>query len=359
MNILIIVTILVMVTILSGIIIAVIFARLSTVVATAEAGAQPSQQRATLNPSLTLGHPIHVDAHVSEQLVEARLLAAQRAALMPRGANMRIGGRGVENVHTAREGVENDPITAVKIAAIHGWQMLHVEDPWLQPETSPATQQAGSAVAAAKSPDELVPGKDYPFIEVTDSMSADEIRKARIANAKAKSAAVKALKEAGEMTRAADGVPAGEMARAADDAPAAATPAAASGPVEPVAGRDYEEIEITGAMAPEEVRKARIANAKAKAAAAKRLKEQGGTAAPAAAPTVEAAAPPAEQAAPAPVAASPAVPANITPPTYLEITDGMPPDEVRKARIANAKAKSAYQKALKEAGIDPATIESP
>jgi hypothetical protein len=355
MNILIIFTILVMVTILSGIIIAVIFARLSTVVATveAEAGAQPAQERATLNPSLTLGHPIHVDAHVSEQLVEARLLAAQRAALMPRGANMRIGGRGVENVHTAREGVENDPITAVKIAAIHGWQMLHVEDPWLQPETSPATQQATSAVAAAKSPDELVPGKDYPFIEVTDSMSADEIRKARIANAKAKSAAVKALKEAGEMA------PAGEMARAADDAPAAATPAAASGPVEPVAGRDYEEIEITGAMAPEEVRKARIANAKAKAAAAKRLKEQGGTAAPAAAPTVEAAAPPAEQAAPAPVAASPAVPANITPPTYLEITDGMPPDEVRKARIANAKAKSAYQKALKEAGIDPATIESP
>jgi hypothetical protein len=292
-------------------------------------------------------------------------LAAKRAAAMPRGANMRIGGRGIENVHSARDGVKNDPITAVKIAAIYGWQMLHVEDPWLQPEASPATQQAGAAVAAARSADDLVPGKDYPFIEVTDSMSPDEIRKARIANAKAKSAAIKVLKEAGESATGGNGAPAATApaAAAAPSPPAAAGPAAVT--AEPVAGRDYEEIEITGAMLPEEVRKARIANAKAKAAAARRLKEQGATAQPAAveqgAAVEQAAAQQAaaQQAAVQQAAAQPAaaVPANIAAPTYIEISNDMPPDQVRKARIANAKAKSAYHKALKEAGIDPATVE--
>jgi hypothetical protein len=346
MNIFIIITILITVTLLLGILVAVLFTRLSTVVAAVDAGGW-SEAQTHFNPTLTLGHPISVDGDASEQLLEARRLAAQRAAAMPRGANMRFGGRGVENVRTARDGVENDPITAVKIAAIHGWQMLHVDDPWLQPEASPATQQAGAAVAAAKSPDELVPGKDYPFIEIDDSLSPDEIRKARIANAKAKSAAIKALKEVG------DTAPAGNGAPAATPSPASAPPAAAPAGAEPVPGRDYEEIEITDGMPPEEVRKARIANAKAKAAAAKRLKEPGVTAAapPAAAePAAEAVA------APAP-AAEPAVPAQIAPPTYIQITDAMPPDEVRQARIANAKAKSAYNKALKEAGIDPATVE--
>ncbi|MEW5989133.1 MAG: hypothetical protein AB1791_21110, partial [Chloroflexota bacterium] len=55
---------------------------------------------------------------------------------------------------------------------------------------------------------------------------------------------------------------------------------------------------------------------------------------------------------PAPVAAAAGVPR----PQYIEITDNMPPDEVRKARIANSKLKSAYNKALKEAGIDPASV---
>jgi hypothetical protein len=345
MNIFIIVTIIVTVTLLLGVFVATLFTRLSTVVATVDAGDR-SVKQTNFNPALTLGHPISVDANPSEQLLQARLLAAQRAAAMPRGANMRFGGRGVENVRTARDGVENDPITAVKIAAIHGWQMLHVDNPWLQPEASPATQQAGAAVAAAKSPDELVPGKDYPFIEIDDSMSADEIRKARIANAKAKSAAVKVLKEAGEAAPAGNG------------APAASPPAPATATTEPVPGRDYEEIEITDGMSPEEVRKARIANAKAKAAAAKRLKEQGATAAPAPVeqtPATPAAAQPETQ--PATAVPATAVPAYITAPTYIEISDDMPPDQVRKARIANAKAKSAYQKALKEAGIDPATVE--
>jgi hypothetical protein len=360
MNILIIATILVTVTILLGIFLAAVFTRLSTVVATAEATSQRREAPA-LNQRLTLGHPIPIDAGPSEQLAEARRLAAQRAAAMPRGANMRIGGRGPENVHTAREGVAEDPITAVKIALVHGWDLLHVEDPWLQPETSPAAQQATAAVAAAKSPDDLVPGKDYPFIEVTDNMSPDEIRKARIANAKAKSAAIKALKETADPAAAAPASATPALASAtpalasATPAPAPATPAPAAAPAEPVAGRDYEEIAITDDMSPEEVRKARIANAKAKSAAAKRFKEQGVTAAPAAAT-------PQADAAPAVAAAEPAaqpatVPAHMPPPDYIEITDDMPPDEIRKARIANAKAKSAYHKALKEAGIDPATVE--
>jgi hypothetical protein len=34
----------------------------------------------------------------------------------------------------------------------------------------------------------------------------------------------------------------------------------------------------------------------------------------------------------------------------------MSPDEVRQARVANAKANSAYNKALKAAGIDPGSV---
>jgi hypothetical protein len=35
----------------------------------------------------------------------------------------------------------------------------------------------------------------------------------------------------------------------------------------------------------------------------------------------------------------------------------MAPEDVRAARIANSKASSAYKKALKAAGIDPASVE--
>ena len=52
--------------------------------------------------------------------------------------------------------------------------------------------------------------------------------------------------------------------------------------------------------------------------------------------------------APAPVAAN--VP---PPPDYTEITDDMAPDEKRRARIENSKARSAYNKQLKAMGIDP------
>ncbi|MCI0397791.1 MAG: hypothetical protein L0322_23040, partial [Chloroflexi bacterium] len=213
--------------------------------------------------------------------------------------------------------------------------------------------------APAKRAEDLVPGKDYQEIPITDDMSPEEVRKARIANAKARSAAVKALKAAG----APAGAPAADgeaMAPVAVAEPTAvAEPVAVGGEgIEPVAGRDYQEIPITADMSPEEVRKARIANAKAKSAAAKALRAAGAQAGPAAgAPASRPA--PAEAAvaeAPAPQAPAEAAQSSIPRPEYIEITGDMSPDEIRKARIANAKLKSAYAKALKEAGIDPATV---
>lgn len=283
------------------------------------------------NMALTMGYKIPVSADYETQMQEARKLAAKKAAAMPRGANNGIGRLGQANeLKTAWRGVENDPVTAVKIAAHHGWDGLRtgfVVAP-------PAPAAAAPATPAAEAEVELVPGKDYPVIEITDSMSPDEIRKARIANAKAKSAAMKAAKSAG--------------APAASAAPTAA-PVAAPAPVavnvpEPVL------IEITDDMPPDEVRKARIANSKAQSAYKKALKAAGVDldAAPSPAP-----------AAPVPAAAPVAAPANVPPPPELiEITDGMDPAAVRQARIANSKTLSAYKKALKAAGIDPATVES-
>jgi hypothetical protein len=111
-------------------------------------------------------------------------------------------------------------------------------------------------------------------------------------------------------------------------------------------------------MSGDDVRRARISYARARAAAVKALKEQ--AAAAPAAPAAEAA--PAEEAAPAAEAEEPAASeavaaAGIEEPDYVEITDDMEADEVRKARIQNARARSAYMKALKEAGIDPSEVQ--
>ena len=43
--------------------------------------------------------------------------------------------------------------------------------------------------------------------------------------------------------------------------------------------------------------------------------------------------------------------------TLVEITDDMSPDEKRQARIANSKAKSAFNKTLKAAGVDPKSVK--
>lgn len=291
------------------------------------------------NPGLTMGHEIKVDADYATQMKEARLQAAAMAAALPRGANSTIGRYGIADIPTASEGLDKDPMTAVRIATFHGWDGARNGIPAGGAPATVAAPAAGAAAPAADGPVELVPGKDYPYIEITDGMPPEEARKARIANAKARSAAMKAAKEA---QNAAGGAPV-----AAAAAPAAATQATAAPAAAGVAPPDL--IEITDDMSPEEVRKARIANAKAQSAYNKALKAAGASAAVAAAAPQPEAAP-----ASAPAAAAPAA-AGIAPPDLIEITDDMSPDEIRKARIANAKAQSAYNKALKAAGIDPAS----
>jgi hypothetical protein len=120
-------------------------------------------------------------------------------------------------------------------------------------------------------------------------------------------------------------------------------------------------------MSPEEIRRARVANAKAESAYNKALKAAGldPAAVKAGAPAAVAAAiapataidvAPAAPAAPM-APAAPAVPAGIAAPILIEITDSMSPEEIRRARVENAKASAAYNKALKAAGIDPATLK--
>jgi hypothetical protein len=117
------------------------------------------------------------------------------------------------------------------------------------------------------------------------------------------------------------------------------------------------------------VRKARIQNSKEKSKYNKALKaagfdpqavEAGEVAAPAAAPPQPVAAAPATASTAVPAAASgpdPAALAAIPEPNYIEITDDMAPDDIRQARIQNSKARSAYNKALKAAGIDPKSVD--
>jgi hypothetical protein len=210
----------------------------------------------------------------------------------------------------------------------------------------------------SKRPQDLVAGKDYDWINVTDDMDPAEKRRARIANAKSKSAAVKALKAAGAtagpaQTAAPAAAPAGQQ----QAAPAAAATTAAPVGGEPVAGVDYEFIEISDDMDPAVIRKARISNAKAKSAAMKAWKESGGTAAAAAAPEPAAEAAPAAAPGQEAAAASTADISAIPKPDLIEISDDMDPADIRKARISNAKATSTYKKALIAAGIDPSTVE--
>ena len=116
-------------------------------------------------------------------------------------------------------------------------------------------------------------------------------------------------------------------------------------------------------MSPEEVRKARVANAKAESAYNKALKAAGvdpATLKGGAAIVATATNPVPSAVTPepiAPVAAAPAAVPGILAPQLIEITDSMSPEEVRRARVDNAKAMSAYNKALKAAGIDPATVK--
>jgi hypothetical protein len=331
----------ILVTILIALVLAAAIKGLDNAVITS--GMELEAESRSYNPAVTLGYQIPVAGDPDEQLKEARKIAAQQAAATPRGANMKIGPQyKKEEQATAFDGVNSDPITAVKIASFHGWDGVQTGIV----AVDPAAAAAPTSTPAAGGKIKLIPGQDYPVIEITDGMSPDEKRKARIANAKAKSAAMKAAKAAQD---SGSGAPVAVAPAAVATAPAAA-PAAAAGVPEP------EYIEITDDMTPEEKRKARIANSKAKSAYNKALKAAGVTtsAAPAAAAPAAASAPAA-----APVAASAPVPetaAGIAKPELIEITDDMSPDEKRKARIANSKAKSAYNKALKAAGIDPKSV---
>lgn len=334
--------VIVLLTILVSAVLALAVSQLDKAVAV---GATKSENQVkSYNPAVTLGYKIPVQGDYDTQMKEARQLAAKQAAATPRGANMRIGNLREQagKQPTAFDGVKNDPLTAVKIAAIHGWEGLRTG----MVVGAPAPVAASVAAAAPTGSVELVPGKDYPVIEITDDMPDDEKRKARIANSKAKSAAMKAAKASGQT-----GAPAAPAAAAPAAAKAAAPAAAAIGIAEPAL------IEITDSMSADEVRKARIANSKAKAAYNKALKAAGVE--PGAAAEAEPVAAVVAEAVPAPAApsADAAALAGIPKPDFIDITDDMPDDEKRRARIANSKAKSAYNKALKAAGIDPSTVE--
>lgn len=299
------------------------------------------EEERAYNPAVTLGHEIKVNASYEEQLREARREAAERAAALPRGGNFGIGYLGNERVATASQGLANDPLTAVRIAQFHGWDGARSGIPAGGVPVAAAAAPAAVAAAPAQAEEiELVPGRDYPVIEITDDMSPEDVRKARTANAKARSAAMKAAKAAQQ----------GAVAAPAAAAPAVAASAAAAAPVA-VGVEPPKLIEITDDMSPEDVRKARIANAKAQSAYNKALKAAGVSP-----DAVVEAGVPAEAAPVVTATPAPAAPIGIEPPTLIEITDDMPPEEVRKARVANAKAQSAYNKALKAAGIDPATV---
>ena len=322
------------------------FSRLDQAVT--ENNAEIEQLGKRYNSATTMGFQIDAQASPEVQIQEARVEAAKLAAALPRGANSRIGWRPEPGGLSATTGLAHDPWTASKIAEFHGWDGAQTGIPAGGVPTAPVPVAAAPAGGGSI---ELVPGKDYPYIEITDDMPDDEKRKARIANSKAKSAAMKAAKAAGTVGMTAAAVPAA--------AGAVPTPAA-------IGVEAPKLIEITDDMPDDEKRKARIANSKAKSAFNKALKaagidpktveidEKGNVVMPQGAAA----------AAPAPAAGAPAVQAaasmpalSVEPPQLIPITDDMSPEDLRKARISNSKAKSAFNKALKAAGIDPSDVE--
>jgi len=353
MNVIVIASIVVVATFLFGVAFAILFSWLGkTVVAEAQAA---EAEKSRYNPGLTMGHKVPLTGDTEEQLAAARKIAAKQAASLPRGYNMRIGTFGDGEQPTAFDGIKTDPISAVKMARFRTWQGLVPSAAQRTHAPDRATHAPAETIPSTKSPSELVPGKDYAFIEITDDMSPAEKRKARIANAKARSAAAKVIKEVGEAASDArrEEVTPSTGQFSADRASVQAGKVSVTR--QPEAGVDYEVIEITDEMDPDAVRKARIANAKARSAAMKKIKEAGG--APSSAET-ESATTQAEagQAAVKDEKPAPSIPSNVALPDYIEITETMDPGEVRRARIHNAKARSAYNKALKEAGIDPSEV---
>ncbi|MCK5922144.1 MAG: hypothetical protein KAG66_14470, partial [Methylococcales bacterium] len=258
---------------------------------------------------------------------------------------------------------------ALKAAGIDPKTVKIIDGKVVMPQGTAVPQAAGAApVAAAPSVD--LSGIEPPqLVELTDGMDPADKRKARIGNSKAKSAFNKALKAAGIDPKTVKIVNGKVVVPGA--APVAAAPVAAAAPSVDLAGIEAPQlVELTDDMDPADKRKARIGNSKAKSAFNKALKAagidpktvkivNGKVVVPGAVPT---AAP-----APAPQAAAPVAPAatggavdlaalGIERPQLTELTDDMAPADKRQARISNSKAKSAFNKALKAAGIDPKSI---
>ena len=112
-------SVIIVVTVALGILIALGAARLDNTVNDTQVAI--SNKDIGFNQAVTLGHKITVQADLATQLKEARVLAAKQAAALPRGANMGIGRLGDSNIQTAGQRLSEDPLTAVKIAAFHGW----------------------------------------------------------------------------------------------------------------------------------------------------------------------------------------------------------------------------------------------
>lgn len=307
--------------------------------------AAKEKSRNTVSVSQTGGHAIAASADYQTQLFDARRLAAKIAAGKKRGENLTIGRLGTTDARKDKKhaavGVKADPVSAVKIAHFHTWQGLDVV------KTAVAAGPAAIIGAAKTVKRKLVAGKDFQWVDFK-GLSGGEKRKAVISNGKAKYAAYKAAKAAGLDTMVVT-ESAAPVAQAVAAAPAIELPTAP------------EFTAIIDGMDPAAKRKAMIGNSKAKSAYNKQLKAAGinpkdveWTDAGPKLPTV--AAPVAALIAAA--APSAGTSAGLPPaPEFATITEGMDPADKRKAMIGNSKAKSAYNKQLKAAGIDPKTIK--
>lgn len=358
MNIFTMLTLIAVLTLLLAAGLAWVMVNLSNVVTENEAQIEREEKvRKSVNPKNTAGHAIATSADYSQQLKDARKLAAKIAASKKRGANVGIGRLGTTDAradkkHTTK-GLTEDPLSALKIAKHHSWNGLEVV------KAAPVAAGPGAAgVGAVKTVKrKLVPGKDFQWVEFKGLTGAEK-RQAIIANGKAKYAAYKAAKAAGLDT---------VQVAAAGAAPAQAVAAAPAIELPPAP----TFIKIVDGMDPAEKRKAMISNSKAKSAYNKQLKaldinpkdvewtDDGPKLPDTAQAALEAAkaAAPAAVAAPA-AAAAPAAGISLPEaPEFMAIVEGMDPAEKRKAMINNSKAKSAYNKELKASGIDPKTIE--
>lgn len=178
---------------LVGLLLAFLLSRADHAVSSTRA-AMAAEEKA-YSPGVTMGHKIKVQSDYDAQLKEARLVAAKRAAAMPRGGNNRIGRAGESTLAPASKGLQEDPQTAVRIAHFHGWDGARVGPPTTAAVAAPVAAAAAPRPAAAAP---VAAGIAPPqLIAITDSMSPEEVRRARVENAKAMSAYNKALKAAG------------------------------------------------------------------------------------------------------------------------------------------------------------------